>query len=121
MVPQRPFLIGNPGCVLSSAWIWLFSSMQSTIASCGGFRYRPTTSVIFSKNFGSRDSLNFFVRWGCSLWARQILLTVDLLTPWLCAMVRQLQCVIPVGLLCRVASTIAAILSIAYVGFLPRP
>src|SRR5271157_387347 len=114
MVPQRPFLIGNPGCVRSSAWIWLFSSTQRTIACCGGFRYRPTTSVIFSRNFGSRDNLKAFVRWGCSWWARQILLTVDLLTPWLWAMVRQLQCVIPAGLVCRVAFTMAAILSISY-------
>src|SRR5947208_9605748 len=78
-----------------------------------GFRYRPTTSVIFSRNFGSRESLKVSVRCGCRLWARQILLTVDLLTPWLCAMVRQLQCVIPAGLVCRVASTMAAILSIS--------
>src|SRR5260370_13269676 len=60
--------------------------MQSTIACCGGFRYRPTTSVIFSRNFGSRESLKVSVRWGCKLWARQILLTVDFLTPWLCAL-----------------------------------
>src|SRR5437879_9167866 len=104
MVPQRPFVIGSPGWVRSSAWIWLFSSTQSTIACSGGFRYRPTTSVIFSRNFGSRESLKVSVRWGWILWARQILLTVDLLTPWLCAMVRQLQCVIPAGLVCRVAS-----------------
>jgi hypothetical protein len=24
MVPARPFLSGRPGCVRSSAWIWLF-------------------------------------------------------------------------------------------------
>src|SRR5947209_17067462 len=72
MVPQRPFLIGSPGWVRSSAWIWLFSSTQSTIDCCGGFRYRPTTSVIFSRNFGSRESLKVSVRCGCRLWARQI-------------------------------------------------
>jgi hypothetical protein len=27
------------------------------MACCGGFRYSPITSVIFSRNFGSRDSL----------------------------------------------------------------
>src|ERR1035438_8068235 len=121
MVPHRPFLIGKPGWVRSSAWIWLFSATQSTIASCGGFRYRPTTSVIFSRNFGSRDSLKVFVRCGCSLWARQILLTVDLPIPWFCAMVRQLQCVIPAGLVCVVAFTMAAILSISYKAFVPGP
>ena len=25
MVPARPFFSGRPGCVRSSAWIWLFS------------------------------------------------------------------------------------------------
>src|ERR1035437_8182931 len=91
------------------------------IACCGGFRYRPTTSVIFSRNFGSRESLKVSVRCGCRLWARQILLTVDLLTPWLCAIVRQLQRVITAGLVCRVASTMAAILSIWNTGFRPLP
>src|ERR1035438_5281467 len=43
------------------------------------------------------------------------------LIPWFCAMVRQLQCVIPVGLVCVVAFTMAAILSISYQGFRPRP
>jgi uncharacterized protein (TIGR03437 family) len=33
MVPQRPFWIGSPGWVRSSAWIWLFSSTQSTSLS----------------------------------------------------------------------------------------
>src|SRR5438477_5641268 len=111
MVPQRPFLIGKPGWVRSSAWIWLFSSTHNTMACWGGFKYNPTTSVIFSRNFGSRDSLKVFTRWGFKLWACQIVLIVDLLTPWFLAMVRQLQCVIPSGLVCKVASTIAAILS----------
>ena len=31
-----PFLIGSPGWVRSSAWIWLFSSTESTIACAGG-------------------------------------------------------------------------------------
>jgi DNA invertase Pin-like site-specific DNA recombinase len=52
---------------------------------------------------------NDSVRRGWRLYARQILLTVDLLTPWLSAMVRQLQCVIPAGLVCRVASTMSTI------------
>jgi len=37
---------------------------------------------------------------------------VEIPTPWLCAMVRQLQCVIPAGLVCKVAFTMAATLSI---------
>ena len=36
--PDRPFLIGNPGWVRSSAWIWLFSSTDSTSALSGGSR-----------------------------------------------------------------------------------
>src|SRR5215467_10491169 len=43
MVWQRPGLIGNPGWVRSSAWIWLFSSIDSTTACAGGStpRVRP--------------------------------------------------------------------------------
>ena len=109
MVPQRPFLIGSPGCVRSSAWIWLFSSTHSTSACCGGLRYSPTTSVSFSRKRASRDSLKVSLRCGFRLWLRQMVLTVDLPTPWLRAIIRQLQCVIPLGLLRSVASTIASI------------
>ena len=63
----------------------------------------------------------FSVRCGCRLGARQMLFTVDLLTPCCAASVRQLQCVIPAGLVCSVASTMAAILSISQIGFRPRP
>ena len=35
-VPQRPRFIGSPGWVRSSAWIWLFSSTDSTRACSGG-------------------------------------------------------------------------------------
>jgi len=38
------------------------------------------------------------------LWLCQILLTLDLLIPCAAAMVRQLQCVLPLGLVCNVAS-----------------
>ncbi len=38
----------------------VFSSALSTIAFCGGFRYRPTTSVTFAANSGSR--LTLYVR-----------------------------------------------------------
>jgi len=36
MVAPRPRLSGRPGWVRSSAWIWLFSSTDSTIAWAGG-------------------------------------------------------------------------------------
>ena len=80
------------------------------MACWGGFKYNPITSVIFSRNFGSRESLKLSTRCGFRLWARQTLLIVDLLTPWLWAIVRQLQCVMPAGLACKVASTMAPIL-----------
>src|SRR5450755_3985936 len=121
MVPQRPFLMGNPGWERSSAWIWLFSSTHNTIACCGGFRYRPTTSVNFSRNLASRDSLNVFVRCGLRLWLFQMLFTVDLLTSCASAIDRQLQCVIPLGLLRKVASTMDWIFSGPYVALRPRP
>lgn len=38
MVSARPFFIGRPGWVRSSAWIWLFSSTQRTSALSGGLR-----------------------------------------------------------------------------------
>ena len=75
------------------------------MAFCGGFKYRPTTSVSFSRNLGSRDSLKVSLRCGLMLWLRQTVFTVDLLMPCAAAIVRQLQCVLPSGLVCSVAST----------------
>src|SRR5438046_909966 len=98
IVPHRPFFRGRPGWVRSKAWIWLFSSTHNTIPFCGGFKYRPTTSVNFSMNLGSRDSLKVRLRCGLRLCNCQSRFTVLLLTPWALAMVRQLQCVIPLGL-----------------------
>src|SRR6185312_12395823 len=40
MVPARPFFIGRPGWLRSSAWIWLFSSTDSTSALAGGLRVK---------------------------------------------------------------------------------
>jgi pimeloyl-ACP methyl ester carboxylesterase len=39
------------GAVRSSAWIWPFSSTQSTTACSGGSRYNPTTSTTFASSF----------------------------------------------------------------------
>jgi len=36
MVPARPLFIGSEAWVRLSAWIWLFSSTQSTTAFFGG-------------------------------------------------------------------------------------
>jgi hypothetical protein len=94
-------LIGSDGWVRSSAWIWDFSSIASTIAFSGGFRYRPTTSISFSSKRLSLESLNVLTRWGLRLRADQIRCTVADDTPARAAIVRQLQCV-PTGFSCNV-------------------
>ena len=58
-----------------------FSSMHSTIALSGGFRYRPTTSISFSSNFGSLDSLKVFTRCGLRPRAAHTRCTVSSETP----------------------------------------
>src|SRR3954452_10000711 len=99
----------NPETI--NPWVGQNKMPNWTNFSCqkqpGGFKYRPTTSVSFSRNFGSRDSLNVLVRCGLMLWLFQTLLMVDLLMPWVAAMSRQLQCVWPFGFDCKVASRTA--------------
>src|SRR5450759_2406987 len=97
MVPARPFFIGSEGCVRSSACTEDFSSMQSTTACSGGLRWRPTTSISFSSNRGSLDSLNVFTRCGLRPRPDQIRCTVAGLTSLAFAIDRQLQCVSPSG------------------------
>ena len=53
MVPALPGLSGSPGWVRSSAWIWDFSSTESTTACLGGSTYRPTMSSSLAANSGS--------------------------------------------------------------------
>src|SRR3972149_9663755 len=106
MVPQRPFFIGNPGCVRSRACTCDFSSTHNTTALSGGFRYTPTTSVNFSTKRLSFESLNPSTRCGCNPCASQMRDTVALLTPIALAIVRVDQCVASFGVVCRVASTI---------------
>src|SRR6476661_1156648 len=121
MVPARPGVIGNDACVRSRAWIWLFSSMHNTIACSGGLRYRPTTSMSLSSNFGSLDTLNVSTRWGCKPRSDQIRCTVAGLTPTCLAIVRHDQCVAPGGVVVVVNSTIRAIVSSGIEGLRPRP
>src|SRR5450759_626735 len=78
------------------------------MAFCGGFKYSPITLVILAKNFGSRDNLKVRCRCGFTLCICQSRFTVSLLTPWALAMVRQLQWVMPKGLVCKVASMSAS-------------
>ena len=75
MVPQRPFFMGSPGCVRSSAWIELFSSKLNTAAFSGGSRCRPTTSRSFSSKSGSLLSLKVRDRCGFRPRARHVRFT----------------------------------------------
>src|SRR5665647_1594974 len=52
-----PGRIGKIGAVRSRAWIWVFSSTQTTTAFVGGSRYRPTTSRILASSSGSVENL----------------------------------------------------------------
>ena len=59
-----PTLFHRPGWVRSSAWIWLFSSTESTMAWSGGLTYKPTISLSLAANCGSLDSLKRRTRCG---------------------------------------------------------
>ena len=81
---QRPGLIGSPGWVRSRAWIWLFSSIDSTTAWAGGSTHgsgrwpargqapSPTMSVSLAAKLGSRERLKLRSRCGCNWCARQM-------------------------------------------------
>src|SRR5918993_1405585 len=97
MVPARPRFMGRPGWVRSSAWIWLFSSIDSTTAWAGGSTYRPTTSLNFSANCGSLESLNVFIRCGVRPLACQMRCTLTAPMPAALAIARTLQCVVSPG------------------------
>ena len=105
MVAARPFFMGSPGCVRSSACTWLFSSQHSTSACSGGDMYKPTISSSFSTNWGSREALKLRTRWGFKPLARQCRETLAALTPNSAAIVRVLQCVAALGVLWVVRST----------------
>src|SRR3982751_5079312 len=85
-----------------------FSSMHSTTAFSGGFRYRPTTSISFSSKWRSLDTLKVFTKWGLSPRADQIRCTGAGLTPTRAAIDRHDQCVSPSRFECSVRSTISA-------------
>ena len=72
-----PGATGRTGWVRSSAWIWDFSSTQTTIAYAGGSRYSPTTSRTLASSSGSVENLNVSVRHGrisCSAHTRATVL-----------------------------------------------
>ncbi len=93
MVAPRPFFIGKPGCVRSSACIWLFSSTLNTSACSGGFKYSPTMASSFSANCGSLLTLKLSTRCGFKPLARQMRDTDALEMPISRAIVRVDHCV----------------------------
>ena len=95
--------------------------MHNTIAFSGGFKYRPTTSMSLSSNFGSLDTLNVSTRCGAKPRSDQIRCTVAGLTPTRLAIVRHDQCVAPGGVVVVVNRTISAIVSSGIEGLRPRP
>src|ERR1041385_1564324 len=119
MVPQRPFLIGSPGCVRSSAWIWLFSSAQSTIACSGGLRYSPTIASSFSANSGSLLTLKVRDKCGFRPCLCQMRRTLFSLSPAASAIVRVLQWVALTGFSCVVLRTTSCTLAGVIVGVRP--
>ncbi len=97
IVPARPFFIGRPGWVRSSAWIRLFSSTESTMACAGGSRWSPTTSRSFSTRRGSFESLNCRTRCGCRPCARQMRRIELTLMPAAFAIMAAVQWVVSAG------------------------
>ena len=95
--------------------------MHSTIAFSGGLRYRPTTSISFSSNFGSLDSLNVSTRCGFKPRAAHTRCTVAGDTPAFAAIVRHDQWVWPSGVEYLVRSTISSIFCCGIVDLRPRP
>ena len=93
---------GKPGWVRLSAWIWLFSSTQSTSARSGGARYRPTMPRTLATKCGSLDSLNVFCRCGLSPKARQTRLIAAGYSPVALAVSVVLQWVAFSGTSCKV-------------------
>lgn len=81
---------------------------EQTVEPWIAFRSRPTTAVSFSRNFGSRDNLNGQWRCGLRLCKRQSRGIVFLLTRWARVRRRQLQWVLPLGLVCNGAVTRAS-------------
>src|SRR5947209_9838098 len=90
-----PGRIGSIGAVRSSAWIWDFSSTESTTALSGGFRYKPTTSRTLASSSGSVENLNVSDRHGCRPHLRQIVPTHTCEIPNSAPSNREDQCVIP--------------------------
>src|SRR5664280_3779746 len=95
--------------------------MHNITTFSAGFKYKPTTSISFSSNRGSLDSLNVLTRCGFRPRPDQIRGTVAGETPTALAIDRQLQCVSPEGFSCCVRRTISSICAAVTPGLRPRP
>jgi len=93
MVPHRPFFIGNPGWVRSSACICDFSSIHSQGFSGDSNRDRHIRH--FFQQLFILGQLNVLVRWGCNPWAFQILATLAWLNTMFFRLIRVLHWVAP--------------------------
>ena len=87
--------MGRIGAVQSRAWIWDFSSTQSTIALSGGARYSPMMSVTLATSSGSVENLKVSYRRGWTPYSRRYRATVALPTLSLVASRRLDQWVTP--------------------------
>src|SRR5918996_1802345 len=87
---------GSAG-VRSSAWIWLFSSIDSTTAWAGGSTYSPTMSSTLVAKLGSVESLKVRTWWGRRPCVRQIRWTELTLSPLAAAIAGAVQWVTPPG------------------------
>src|SRR5215467_8374689 len=114
-----PGIIGSTGRDRSSAWIWLFSSTHSTTAFSGGLWYSPTTSMTFSTNSGSVDSLKVSLKCGFRPKSRQMRPMVDFDSPHLLAIKARDQWVASVGASSSVATTTASTWSMVIVAGRP--
>lgn len=85
-LPQRQM-----GCVRSSAWLWVFSSTQSTSALVGGARYRPQMSLGLLGRAGVVGELEGLGGW--SAWSRQMQRAVSRDSPTSAARSRVDPCV----------------------------
>src|SRR5215217_5569114 len=100
MLPGLSYSPG-PGCIGSvfwvrfSAWIWDFSSTQSTIAFSGGARYNPTMSVTLASSSGSVENLNVSAFHGFTPYSVHTAATVAWSIPRRGASSRDDQCVTP--------------------------
>ena len=91
MVWQRPGLIGNPGWLRSSAWIWLFSSSEKHHRMGRQIDIEPDNVGELGGKLGSRERLKVRSRCGCNLCARQMRCTEPSEMPMALAIARPVQ------------------------------